>query len=154
LTFMKFWKLLIFASSIEPTATGHLIEQIEIIKTIIDKGIGYIANGSVYFDVVKFNETKHYGRLSGRNIEDMLANTVILTNWQKKPQDFALWKSRTTTHNALALPMERRIWHLQCTAMSTKYLGNHFDIHGGGMDLKFHIMNVKHKTKLVLVKPC
>jgi cysteinyl-tRNA synthetase len=63
--------LLILASSIEPTATGHLIEQIEIIKTIIDKGIGYIANGSVYFDVVKFNETKHYGRLSGRNIEDL-----------------------------------------------------------------------------------
>jgi cysteinyl-tRNA synthetase len=88
--------------SIEPTATGHLIEQIEIIKTIIDKELD-IANGSVYFDVVKFNETKHYGRLSGRNIEDMLANTRDLDGQTDKrnPQDFALWK-RTTTHNALA----------------------------------------------------
>jgi cysteinyl-tRNA synthetase len=84
--------------SIEPTATGHLIEQIEIIKTI-DKGIGYIANGSVYFDVVKFNETKHYGRLSGRNIEDMLANTRDLDGQTDKrnPQDFALWKKQN--HN-------------------------------------------------------
>jgi cysteinyl-tRNA synthetase len=84
--------------SIEPTATGHLIEQIEII--IIDKGIGYIANGSVYFDVVKFNETKHYGRLSGRNIEDMPIPAILTDKLKRNPQDFALWKSRTTTHNA------------------------------------------------------
>jgi cysteinyl-tRNA synthetase len=125
--------------SIEPTATGHLIEQIEIIKTIIDKGIGYIANGSVYFDVVKFNETKHYGRLSGRNIEDMLANTRDLDGQtDKKNQDFALWKKQNHNTN-VGLPMGEGFpgWHLECTAMSTKYLGNHFDIHGGGMDLKF-----------------
>ncbi|MFV8323130.1 cysteine--tRNA ligase [Flavobacterium sp. LB3P21] len=128
--------------SIEPTATGHIIEQIEIIKTIIDKGIGYEANGSVYFDVVKFNETNHYGRLSGRNIEDMLANTRDLDGQSDKrnPQDFALWKKAEAQHiMRWPSPWSDGFpgWHLECTAMSTKYLGNHFDIHGGGMDLKF-----------------
>ncbi|PJJ09030.1 cysteinyl-tRNA synthetase [Flavobacterium sp. 1] len=128
--------------SIEPTATGHIIEQIEIIKTIIDKGIGYIANGSVYFDVVKFNETNHYGILSGRNIEDMLANTRDLDGQSDKrnPQDFALWKKAEPQHiMRWPSPWSDGFpgWHLECTAMSTKYLGNHFDIHGGGMDLKF-----------------
>ncbi|RTY94253.1 cysteine--tRNA ligase [Flavobacterium sp. GSN2] len=128
--------------SIEPTATGHIIEQIEIIKTIIEKGIGYEANGSVYFDVVKFNETNHYGRLSGRNIEDMLANTRDLDGQSDKrnPQDFALWKKAETQHiMRWPSPWSDGFpgWHLECTAMSTKYLGNHFDIHGGGMDLKF-----------------
>ncbi|MFE3869340.1 cysteine--tRNA ligase [Flavobacterium sp. LS2P90] len=128
--------------SIEPTATGHIIEQIEIIKTIIDKGIGYEANGSVYFDVVKFNETNHYGRLSGRNIEDMLANTRDLDGQSDKrnPQDFALWKKAEPQHiMRWPSPWSDGFpgWHLECTAMSTKYLGNHFDIHGGGMDLKF-----------------
>ncbi|MEZ7498921.1 cysteine--tRNA ligase [Flavobacterium sp. Arc3] len=128
--------------SIEPTATGHLIEQIEIIKTIIDKGIGYVANGSVYFDVVKFNKTNHYGRLSGRNIEDMLANTRDLDGQTDKrnPQDFALWKKAEPQHiMRWPSPWSEGFpgWHLECTAMSTKYLGNHFDIHGGGMDLKF-----------------
>jgi cysteinyl-tRNA synthetase len=128
--------------SIEPTATGHIIEQIEIIKTIIDKGIGYEANGSVYFDVVKFNKTNHYGRLSGRNIEDMLANTRDLDGQSDKrnPQDFALWKKAETQHiMRWPSPWSDGFpgWHLECTAMSTKYLGNHFDIHGGGMDLKF-----------------
>jgi cysteinyl-tRNA synthetase len=128
--------------SIEPTATGHIIEQIEIIKKIIETGIGYEANGSVYFDVVKFNETNHYGRLSGRNIEDMLANTRDLDGQSDKrnTQDFALWKKAEPQHiMRWPSPWSDGFpgWHLECTAMSTKYLGNHFDIHGGGMDLKF-----------------
>lgn len=128
--------------SIEPTATGHIIEQIEIIKKIIETGIGYEANGSVYFDVVKFNETNHYGRLSSRNIEDMLANTRDLDGQSDKrnPQDFALWKKAEPQHiMRWPSPWSDGFpgWHLECTAMSTKYLGNHFDIHGGGMDLKF-----------------
>ncbi len=128
--------------SIEPTATGHIIEQIEIIKTIIANGIGYEANGSVYFDVVKFNETNNYGKLSGRNIEDMLANTRDLDGQSDKrnPQDFALWKKAEPQHiMRWPSPWSDGFpgWHLECTAMSTKYLGNHFDIHGGGMDLKF-----------------
>ena len=128
--------------SIEPTATGHIIEQIEIVKKIIDSGIGYEANGSVYFDVVKFNETNHYGKLSGRNIEDMLANTRDLDGQSDKrnPQDFALWKKAEPQHiMRWPSPWSDGFpgWHLECTAMSTKYLGKHFDIHGGGMDLKF-----------------
>ena len=128
--------------SIEPTATGHIIEQIEIVKKIIDTGIGYEANGSVYFDVVRFNKTNNYGKLSGRNIEDMLANTRDLDGQSDKrnPQDFALWKKAETQHiMRWPSPWSDGFpgWHLECTAMSTKYLGNHFDIHGGGMDLKF-----------------
>ncbi|MGL2987518.1 cysteine--tRNA ligase [Flavobacterium sp. RSSA_27] len=128
--------------SIEPTATGHIIEQIEIIKKIIDNGFAYEANGSIYFDVVKFNENHHYGILSGRNIEDMLANTRDLDGQSDKrnPQDFALWKKAEPQHiMRWPSPWSDGFpgWHLECTAMSTKYLGNHFDIHGGGMDLKF-----------------
>ena len=128
--------------SIGPTATGHLIEQIEVIKKIIDSGIGYESNGSVYFDVVKFNKTNHYGKLSGRNIEDMLANTRDTDGQSDKrnPQDFALWK-RAEPQHIMRWPSPWSDgfpgWHLECTAMSTKYLGKHFDIHGGGMDLKF-----------------
>ncbi|HEX8270112.1 MAG TPA: cysteine--tRNA ligase [Flavobacterium sp.] len=128
--------------SIEPTATGHIIEQIEIVKTIIGCGLAYEANGSVYFDVVKFNETSYYGKLSGRNIEDMLGNTRDLDGQsdKKNPQDFALWKKAEPQHiMRWPSPWSDGFpgWHLECTAMSTKYLGNHFDIHGGGMDLKF-----------------
>jgi len=128
--------------SIEPTATGHIIEQIEIVKKIIETGIGYEANGSVYFDVVEFNKTNHYGKLSGRNIEEMLANTRDLDGQSDKrnPQDFALWKKAEPQHiMRWPSPWSDGFpgWHLECTAMSTKYLGNHFDIHGGGMDLKF-----------------
>jgi cysteinyl-tRNA synthetase len=128
--------------SIEPTATGHIIEQIEIVKKIIDKGLAYEVNGSVYFDVVKYNETKNYGILSGRNIEDMLANTRDLDGQgdKKNAQDFALWKKAEPQHiMRWPSPWSDGFpgWHLECTAMSTKYLGNHFDIHGGGMDLKF-----------------
>lgn len=128
--------------SIEPTATGHIIEQIEIIKDILEKGYAYEVNGSVYFDVVKFNETNEYGKLSGRKLEDMIANTRELTaqDDKKSPQDFALWKKAEPEH-IMRWPSPWGDgfpgWHLECTAMSTKYLGETFDIHGGGMDLKF-----------------
>ncbi len=128
--------------SIEPTATGHIVEQIEIIKTIIDNGFAYVSNGSVYFDVQKFNETNDYGKLSGRNLEDMIANTRELAaqSDKKNPQDFALWKKAEPQHiMRWPSPWSDGFpgWHLECTAMSTKYLGERFDIHGGGMDLKF-----------------
>ena len=128
--------------SIEPTATGHIIEQIEIIKDILDKGFAYEANGSVYFDVLKFNKTYEYGKLSGRKLEDMIANTRELSaqDEKKSPQDFALWKKAEPQH-IMRWPSPWGDgfpgWHLECTAMSTKYLGETFDIHGGGMDLKF-----------------
>jgi len=128
--------------SIEPTATGHIIEQIEIIKEILEKGLAYEANGSVYFDVIKFNEDHDYGKLSGRKLEDMIANTRELTAQDEKrnPQDFALWKKAEPQH-IMRWPSPWGDgfpgWHLECTAMSTKYLGETFDIHGGGMDLKF-----------------
>ncbi|WP_062060100.1 cysteine--tRNA ligase [Aquimarina longa] len=130
------------APSIEPTATGHIVEQIEIIKTIIDNGFAYESNGSVYFDVQKFNKTNHYGKLSGRNLEDMIANTRELSaqSDKKNPQDFALWKKAEPQHiMRWPSPWSDGFpgWHLECTAMSTKYLGERFDIHGGGMDLKF-----------------
>jgi cysteinyl-tRNA synthetase len=128
--------------SIEPTATGHIIEQIEIIKEIITKGFAYEVNGSVYFDVQKFNKIYEYGKLSGRKLEDMLANTRSLAAQEEKksPQDFALWKKAEPQH-IMRWPSVWGDgfpgWHLECTAMSTKYLGVSFDIHGGGMDLKF-----------------
>ncbi len=128
--------------SIEPTATGHIIEQIEIIKDILKKGYAYEINGSVYFDVKKFNETNDYGKLSGRKLEDMITNTRELAaqDEKKSPQDFALWKKAEPQH-IMRWPSPWADgfpgWHLECTAMSTKYLGETFDIHGGGMDLKF-----------------
>ncbi len=128
--------------SIEPTATGHIIEQIQVIQKIIDNGYGYEVNGSVYFDIEKFDQTYDYGVLSGRNIEDMIANTRELDGQSDKrnPLDFALWKKAEVEH-IMRWPSPWGDgfpgWHLECTAMSTKYLGDHFDIHGGGMDLKF-----------------
>ena len=128
--------------SIEPTATGHIIEQIEIIKGIIEVGYAYEVNESVYFDVLKFNEKNHYGKLSGRKIEDLIHNTRSLDGQSDKrnPQDFALWKKAEPQH-IMRWPSPWGDgfpgWHLECTAMSTKYLGEQFDIHGGGMDLKF-----------------
>lgn len=128
--------------SIEPTATGHIIEQIEIIKDILEKGYAYEMNGSVYFDVSKFNKTYSYGKLSGRKLEDMITNTRDLAAQDEKrnPQDFALWKKAEPQH-IMRWPSPWGDgfpgWHLECTAMSTKYLGETFDIHGGGMDLKF-----------------
>ncbi len=128
--------------SIEPTATGHIVEQIETIKKILDKGLAYVVNGSVYFDVFKYNKTHDYGKLSGRDIEDMIANTRELAaqSDKKNPQDFALWKKAEPQHiMRWPSPWSDGFpgWHLECTVMSTKYLGEEFDIHGGGMDLKF-----------------
>ena len=128
--------------SIEPTATGHIVEQIEIIKDILAKGLAYEINGSVYFDVLKYNDTEHYGILSGRNIEDSIHNTRELDGQSEKknPQDFALWKKADERHiMRWPSPWSDGFpgWHLECSAMSTKYLGETFDIHGGGMDLKF-----------------
>jgi cysteinyl-tRNA synthetase len=128
--------------SIEPTATGHIVEQIELIKEILDQGYAYEVNGSVYFDVIKFNKDTLYGKLSGRRIEDLIHNTRALEGQsdKKNPQDFALWKKAEPVHiMRWPSPWSNGFpgWHLECTAMSRKYLGNQFDIHGGGMDLKF-----------------
>ena len=128
--------------SIEPTATGHIVEQIELIKEILDQGYAYEVNGSVYFDVIKFNKDTLYGKLSGRRIEDLIHNTRALEGQsdKKNPQDFALWKKAEPVHiMRWPSPWSDGFpgWHLECTAMSRKYLGNQFDIHGGGMDLKF-----------------
>ena len=128
--------------NIEPTATGHIIEQIELVLKIIDKGFAYEANGSVYFDVEKYNETHPYGELSGRKIEDLISNTRTLDGQTEKraPLDFALWKNASDEH-LMKWPSPWGLgfpgWHVECSAMSTKYLGEQFDIHGGGMDLKF-----------------
>lgn len=128
--------------SIEPRATGHILEQIEMIEKILKAGYAYESNGSVYFDVVKYNEDKPYGILSGRNIEEMLDGTRTLDGMSDKKNqvDFALWKKAEPQHImrwnspwSVGFPG----WHLECSAMSAKYLGDHFDIHGGGMDLKF-----------------
>jgi len=141
--------------SIEPTATGHLIEQIEIIKEILEKGFAYEINGSVYFDVKKFNESYNYGKLSGRKLEDMISNTRELTAQDEKrnPQDFALWKKAEPQH-IMRWPSPWGDgfpgWHLECTAMSTKYLGENFDIHGGGMDLKFP----HHECEIAQAEAC
>jgi len=129
--------------SIEPTATGHLVEQIEMIKEIIEKGLAYEVNGSVYFDVLKYNEDgNNYGILSGRKMEDAIHNTRALDGQsdKKNPQDFALWKKADDRH-IMRWPSPWSVgfpgWHLECSVMSTKYIGEQFDIHGGGMDLKF-----------------
>ena len=128
--------------SIEPTATGHIIEQIEITKNILEKGMAYVSNGSVYFDVEKFNTSGEYGMLSGRKTDELLSGSRDLEGQDEKrnPLDFALWKKASPTH-IMHWPSPWSVgfpgWHLECTAMSTKYLGDQFDIHGGGMDLKF-----------------
>ena len=128
--------------SIEPTATGHIVDQIEIIKVILKKGLAYEVNGSVYFDVLKYNKSHEYGLLSGRKIEDLIHNTRSLDGQsdKKNPHDFALWKKAEPKH-IMRWPSPWGVgfpgWHIECTAMSVKYLGKHFDIHGGGIDLKF-----------------
>jgi len=128
--------------SIEPRASGHIIEQQELIKEILEKGYAYEVNGSVYFDVLKYNEKYKYGKLSGRVLEELQANTRILDGQDEKrnPFDFALWKKATPEH-IMKWPSPWSTgfpgWHLECSAMSVKYLGDVFDIHGGGMDLQF-----------------
>ena len=128
--------------SIEPHASGHIIEQIEYIKKIIEAGYAYVSNGSVYFDVVKYNKDHHYGKLSGRNIDDLLNTTRELDGQSEKHNsfDFALWKKASPEHiMRWPSPWSDGFpgWHLECSTMSAKYLGEEFDIHGGGMDLLF-----------------
>ena len=127
---------------IEPRASGHIIEQIEMIREIMEKKLAYEVNGSVYFDVSAYNQNGHYGKLSGRVIEDLLANTRELDGQQEKrsPLDFALWKRASEKHiMRWPSPWGEGFpgWHLECSAMSRKYLGEEFDIHGGGLDLMF-----------------
>ena len=128
--------------SIEPHASGHIIEQIEYIKKILDHGYAYVSEGSVYFDVAKYNKDHHYGKLSGRNIDELLATTRELDGQSEKHNsfDFALWKKAAPEHiMRWPSPWSDGFpgWHLECSTMSTKYLGETFDIHGGGMDLLF-----------------
>ena len=132
----------VLSPSIEPHASGHIIEQIEMVKRILDEGFAYISNGSVYFDVEKYNAQHHYGRLSGRNLEDIVLNTRELDGQSDKHHsfDFALWKKASPEHiMRWPSPWSDGFpgWHMECSAMSTKYLGEQFDIHGGGMDLMF-----------------
>lgn len=132
----------VLSPSIEPRASGHIIEQIELIKTILENGFAYQSNGSVYFDVEQYNKKHNYGKLSGRVLDDMMAGSRDLDGQSDKrnPFDFALWKRASPEHImrwqspwSVGFPG----WHLECSAMSTKYLGEKFDIHGGGMDLMF-----------------
>lgn len=142
--------------NIEPTATGHIVEQIELTQKLIDTGFAYESNGSVYFDVLEYNARGlNYGELSKRNIEELFANTRDLDGQgeKKNPQDFALWKKASPAHiMRWNSPWGEGFpgWHLECTAMSTKYLGETFDIHGGGMDLKFP----HHECEIAQGKAC
>ena len=128
--------------SIEPHASGHIIEQIELVKQILDNGYAYESQGSIYFDVNKYNKDHHYGILSGRNLDDVLNTTRELDGQEEKhnPADFALWKKAQPEHiMRWPSPWSDGFpgWHCECTAMGRKYLGERFDIHGGGMDLIF-----------------
>ena len=128
--------------SIEPRASGHIIEQIALVQKILDAGFAYISNGSVYFDVQAYNRKFNYGVLSGRNLDDMISNTRNLDGQDDKHSsfDFALWKKASPEHiMRWPSPWSDGFpgWHLECSAMSEKYLGEEFDIHGGGMDLMF-----------------
>ncbi|MBQ6046832.1 MAG: cysteine--tRNA ligase [Bacteroidales bacterium] len=148
--------------SIEPLASGHIIEQIELVQKILDKGFAYVSNGSVYFDVRKYQEaTGKYGQLSGRVIEEMLSTTRELDGQSEKREtaDFALWKKASPEHImrwnspwSVGFPG----WHTECTAMGTKYLGETFDIHGGGMDLMFphHESEIAQQTAVTGHGPC
>ena len=135
-------ELNVLKPSIEPRASGHIIEQLQIIEKILNKGFAYESNGSIYFDVEKYNRDHDYGKLSGRNIEDMLSTTRELDGQSEKRNsyDFALWKKAAPEH-IMRWPSKYSdgfpVWHVECSAMSAKYLGEEFDIHGGGMDLLF-----------------
>lgn len=135
-------RLNVLPPSIEPHASGHIIEQIEYIKKILEAGFAYESNGSVYFDVPAYNAAHHYGKLSGRNIDELLSETRALDGQSEKhhPTDFALWKKAAPEHiMRWPSPWSDGFpgWHLECSTMSEKYLGAEFDIHGGGIDLKF-----------------
>ena len=135
-------RLGVLSPSIEPCASGHIIEQIQMIERILADGYAYVVNGSVYFDVERYNRDFRYGILSGRNLEDIVANTRELDGQSEKRHsyDFALWKKASPEHiMRWPSPWSDGFpgWHMECSAMSTKYLGERFDIHGGGMDLMF-----------------
>ncbi|HVN59263.1 MAG TPA: cysteine--tRNA ligase [Bacteroidales bacterium] len=135
-------KLNILPPSIEPRATGHIIEQQDIIKILLEKGYAYEVNGSVYFDVAEYSKKYNYGKLSGRVLDELQSNTRDLEGQDEKrhPFDFALWKKASPEHIMnWPSPWSKGYpgWHLECSAMSIKYLGEQFDIHGGGMDLQF-----------------
>ena len=149
----------VISPSIEPRASGHIIEQIEMIQEIIKNGFAYETNGSVYFDVIKYAETHDYGNLSGRKIEDMIAGagenrrSLEGQSEKKNPNDFALWKKASPEHImkwnspwGVGFPG----WHIECSAMSEKYLGKEFDIHAGGMDLLFP----HHESEIAQSKAC
>ena len=149
----------VISPSIEPRASGHIIEQIEMIQEIIKNGFAYETNGSVYFDVIKYAETHDYGKLSGRKLEDLIAgageNRRVLEGQSEKenPNDFALWKKASAEHImkwnspwGVGFPG----WHIECSAMSEKYLGKEFDIHAGGMDLLFP----HHESEIAQSKAC
>ncbi len=132
----------VLTPSIEPRASGHIIEQIGLVKRILEAGFAYESNGSVYFDVEAYDRQHRYGRLSGRVLDEMIANTRALDGQDDKrsPYDFALWKKASPEHiMRWPSPWSDGFpgWHLECSAMSAKYLGERFDIHGGGMDLMF-----------------
>lgn len=155
-------RLNVLRPSIEPHASGHIIEQIELVQALLEKGFAYESNGSVYFDVRKYHEaTKKYGMLSGRVMDEMLSTTRELDGQSEKreTQDFALWKKASPEHImrwnspwSVGFPG----WHTECTAMGTKYLGETFDIHGGGMDLMFphHESEIAQQTALTGHGPC
>ena len=135
-------RLNVLPPSIEPHASGHIIEQIDYIRKILDAGYAYVSEGSVYFDVPKYNADHHYGKLSGRNIDELKSETRALDGQSEKhnPADFALWKKAAPEHIMhWPSPWSEGFpgWHLECSTMSEKYLGDRFDIHGGGMDLRF-----------------
>lgn len=139
---LKMMQLNVLPPSIEPTASGHIIEQQDLVEKILDKGYAYEKEGSVYFDVEKYSRDHNYGKLSGRKIEDLLCNTRELEKQKEKrsPLDFALWKSAEPEHlMRWPSPWGEGFpgWHVECSVMSSRYLGEEFDIHGGGMDLLF-----------------
>ena len=149
----------ILPPSIEPRASGHIIEQIDMITKIINNGYAYVSNGSVYFDVIKYAKTNDYGKLSGRIIEDLIAGAGnerrVLEGQDEKqnPADFALWKKAAPEHiMRWPSPWSDGFpgWHIECSAMSKKYLGETFDIHGGGMDLLFP----HHESEIAQSKGC
>ena len=149
-------KLNVLSPDVEPRATEHIQEQIDMVQGILDKGYAYEVNGSVYFDLEKYQKDRNgYGQLSGRVLEDMLAGSRDLDGQDEKrsPIDFALWKKAAENHiMRWPSPWSDGFpgWHLECSAMSTKYLGKQFDIHGGGMDLKFP----HHEAEIAQCKAC
>lgn len=152
-------KMNVLPPSIEPRASGHIIEQIEMVEKIVKNGFAYESNGSVYFDVIKYAETNDYGELSGRKLEDLIAGageerrSLEGQEEKRSPNDFALWKKASPEHiMKWNSPWSQGFpgWHIECSAMSAKYLGEQFDIHAGGMDLLFP----HHESEIAQSKAC